>query len=56
MIHKVIKAHGKAYFLNARFWGGLLGNYKYYRITQVRRDFFDTVVKYQRVYNPAIDN
>lgn len=56
MIHKVIKSDGKAYFINACLWGGLFGNYKYYRITRIERNFFDEVVKFQSMYNPAIDD
>ena len=56
MIHKVIKSDGKAYFINACLWGGLFGNYKYYRITHIGRNFFDEVVKFQSMYNPAIDD
>ena len=57
MIHKVIKSGGKAYFINACLWGGgLFGNYKYYRITHIERNFFDEVVKWQSMYNPAIDD
>lgn len=56
MIHKVIKSDGKAYFINATLWGGLFGNYTYYRITHVERNFFDEVVKWQGIYNPALDD
>lgn len=56
MIHKVIKSDGKAYFINACLWGGLFGKYTYHRITRIERNYFDEVVTWQRLYNPAIDN
>lgn len=55
MIHKVIKSEGKAYFIHASLWGGLFGNYTYYRIRHVERNFFDEVVSWQEIYNPALD-
>lgn len=55
MIHKVIKSDGKAYFINACLWGGLFGRYTYHRITRIERNYFNEVVTWQRLYNPAID-